>query len=97
MFQGKSSVCYEHKGYGLPACTLWTDRYLVDVMGEQAVSVAVTPNGYVHDYITRRISVKSYRRADAIARGSDNMQYFTEPMIVRMSIMNLLASLAKSR
>jgi len=67
------------KGYELPACALWTDRYLVDVMGEQTVSVAVTPNG----------------RADAIARGPDTIQYFTEPMIEKMSMTNFLTSLAE--
>jgi jumonji domain-containing protein 7 len=33
-------------GVEFPALTKWTDDYLVEKMGDQSVSVAVTPNGY---------------------------------------------------
>lgn len=33
-------------GVEFPALTKWTDDYLVQKMGDQPVSVAVTPNGY---------------------------------------------------
>jgi hypothetical protein len=32
-------------GYKLPSLQRWSDKYLVDTMGDRLLSVAVTPNG----------------------------------------------------
>jgi len=34
------------RGVEFPALTKWTDEYVVQRMGNQSISVAVTPNGY---------------------------------------------------
>jgi hypothetical protein len=32
-------------GYNLPSLERWSDKYLVETMGNRLLSVAVTPNG----------------------------------------------------
>ena len=32
-------------GYKIPSLQRWSDKYLVDTMGDRLLSVAVTPNG----------------------------------------------------
>lgn len=32
-------------GYKIPSLRRWSDKYLVDTMGDRLLSVAVTPNG----------------------------------------------------
>ncbi|XP_006460104.1 hypothetical protein AGABI2DRAFT_117066 [Agaricus bisporus var. bisporus H97] len=61
----------------IKATRKWTNEYLVQKMGDQQISVAITPNG----------------RADAITRGADNELYFVEPQIEQMTIHNLLSKL----
>jgi jumonji domain-containing protein 7 len=65
------------KGVEFPALTKWTDDYLVEKMGDQSVSVAVTPNG----------------RADAVTRAPDGKLYFAEPFTDSMTLRNLLKKL----
>ncbi|KAF8559104.1 Clavaminate synthase-like protein [Imleria badia] len=60
-----------------PALTKWTDDYLVQKMGDQSVSVAVTPNG----------------RADAVTRAPDGKLYFAEPFIDSMTLRGLFKKL----
>ncbi|TFL06008.1 Clavaminate synthase-like protein [Pterulicium gracile] len=55
----------------------WTNEYLTQAMGQQRVSVSVTPNG----------------RADSITRGSDGKLYFTEPCTEQITMSELLGSL----
>ncbi|KIJ70557.1 hypothetical protein HYDPIDRAFT_78159 [Hydnomerulius pinastri MD-312] len=65
------------KGVEFPALTKWTDEYLVQRMGNQSVSVAMTPNG----------------RADAVTRDVDGKLYFAEPFIDKMTMQELLTKL----
>lgn len=67
-------------GYKLPSLQRWSDKYLVDTMGDRLLSVAVTPNGY----------------ADAVTRGSDGKWYFVEPYYDKMTMGALLSKLAPS-
>ncbi|KAF8138280.1 cupin-like domain-containing protein [Boletus edulis] len=65
------------KGVECPALTKWTDDYLVQMMGDQSISVAVTPNG----------------RADAVTRAPDGKLYFAEPFIDSMTLRDLFEKL----
>ena len=42
-----SNVLRYEIGFKVPAQTLWTNDYLVENMGNQFISVAVTPDGCV--------------------------------------------------
>ncbi|KAF8897538.1 Clavaminate synthase-like protein [Infundibulicybe gibba] len=66
------------KGVDLPALHLWSQEYLIRKMGDQIISVSVTPNG----------------RADAIARAPDNKLYFVEPCVERMSMAEFMSKLS---
>jgi len=65
------------KGFKTPAFKLWSDEYLIDKLGDQSISVAVTPNGF----------------ADAVAKGPDNMLYFAEPHVDSMTMAEFLSTL----
>ncbi|KAH0839749.1 clavaminate synthase-like protein [Lanmaoa asiatica] len=65
------------KGLEFPALTKWTDDYLVQRMGGQSISVAVSPNG----------------RADAVTSAPDGRLYFAEPFIDSMTLHDLLKKL----
>ncbi|KIJ20025.1 hypothetical protein PAXINDRAFT_67223 [Paxillus involutus ATCC 200175] len=69
------------RGVEFPALTKWTDEYVVQRMGNQSISVAVTPNG----------------RADAVTCGIDGKLYFAEPFTDTMTIDELLAKLHSGR
>ncbi|KAJ7180091.1 cupin-like domain-containing protein [Mycena crocata] len=64
------------RGVQIPTVRLWDDEYLVQVMGEAEISVAVTPNG----------------RADSVTRDSDGMLYFVEPHVQKMTMSAFLFS-----
>lgn len=55
----------------------WTDRYLIEHMGERKISIAVTPTG----------------RADAITQGPDGRLFFAEPYVETMSMIRFLEML----
>lgn len=58
----------------------WSNKYLVDTLGDRLLSVAVTPNGY----------------ADAVTRSSDGKLYFVEPYYEKMTMRSLLSKLVPS-
>ncbi|KAI9466852.1 cupin-like domain-containing protein [Lactarius psammicola] len=68
------------KGYKIPNLQRWSNKYLVDTMGDSLLSVAVTPNGY----------------ADAVTRSSDGRWYFVEPYYEKMTMRSLLSKLVPS-
>lgn len=55
----------------------WTDRYLIERMGERKISIAVTPTG----------------RADAITQGPDGRLFFAEPHVETMTMGRFLEML----
>ncbi|KZT24484.1 Clavaminate synthase-like protein [Neolentinus lepideus HHB14362 ss-1] len=69
------------KGYKVPAQTLWSNNYLIECMGDQKISVAVTPDG----------------RADAITAGQDGREYFTEPHVQQMTMAEFLLKISSDK
>ncbi|KAF7976269.1 hypothetical protein HWV62_7156 [Athelia sp. TMB] len=69
------------KGYDFPALHHWSDEYLVQKMGDQAISLAMTPNG----------------RADAVTPGPGGMLYFVEPHTEHMTMELFLKKLADGK
>ncbi|KAI0269146.1 Clavaminate synthase-like protein [Gloeopeniophorella convolvens] len=67
------------KGYAIPSTRRWSNRYLIDTMGDSLLSVAVTPDGY----------------ADAVTRGADGKWYFAEPCSQKMTMGALLSKLGQ--
>ncbi|KAH8118306.1 cupin-like domain-containing protein [Phellopilus nigrolimitatus] len=66
------------KGFCPPALRKWDDEYLIERMGENPISVAVTPTGH----------------ADAITISEDGRKYFVEPQIEVITMKDLLNRLA---
>ncbi|KAI0254391.1 Clavaminate synthase-like protein [Lactifluus subvellereus] len=66
------------KGYTIPGLQQhWSNKYLIDSMGDRPLSVAVTPNGY----------------ADSVTRSPDGKWYFAEPYCQKMTMRSLLSKL----
>ncbi|KAH8830899.1 cupin-like domain-containing protein [Flagelloscypha sp. PMI_526] len=57
----------------------WTNEYLISIMRDEPISVAVTPHG----------------RADSVVRSTDKKLYFAEPHIETMTMNELLSSLGQ--
>ncbi|KAF9462654.1 cupin-like domain-containing protein [Collybia nuda] len=66
------------KGFQIPAYKLWSTEYLVQRMGSQKISIAVTPNGF----------------ADAIVAGPGDKLYFAEPLVEQMTMSDFLSKLS---
>ncbi|KAF7301700.1 Clavaminate synthase-like protein [Mycena indigotica] len=66
-------------GVDMIASRSWTDEYLSEALGNNTISVAVTPDG----------------RADAVTLGPDGQSYFVEPAVEQMSMSDFLSKLAK--
>ncbi|KAJ7638816.1 cupin-like domain-containing protein [Roridomyces roridus] len=66
------------RGVQLPSVRLWDNEYLAAVMGEQEISIAVTPNG----------------RADSVTQAPDGELYFLEPHVEKMKMADFLAKLS---
>ncbi|ETW83951.1 hypothetical protein HETIRDRAFT_123667 [Heterobasidion irregulare TC 32-1] len=56
---------------------MWSNRYLLEHMGDKSFTVAVTPNGY----------------ADAVTLGPDGSLYFVEPYIEQRTMSSFLCEL----
>jgi peptidyl-lysine (3S)-dioxygenase / protease len=85
-------------GYAIPGLQRWSDKYLIDIMGDNPLSVAVTPNGsdsdndmeYLEQY-THYLMLARY--ADAVTLSPDGKWYFAEPYYQRMTMRSLLSNL----
>ncbi|TFK55723.1 Clavaminate synthase-like protein [Heliocybe sulcata] len=69
------------KGHEVPAQNMWSNEYLIRCMGDQKITVAVTPDG----------------RADAITAGPDGREYFTEPHVQQMTMAEFLLKLSSDK
>ncbi|EPQ59252.1 Clavaminate synthase-like protein [Gloeophyllum trabeum ATCC 11539] len=65
------------KGHKVQAQEVWSNDYLIERMGDQKISVAITPDG----------------RADAITAGPGGKEYFTEPYVQQMTMAEFLDKL----
>ncbi|TFK43526.1 Clavaminate synthase-like protein [Crucibulum laeve] len=68
------------KGYKpVNAANLWTNEYLANKLGEQEISIAVTPNG----------------QADAVTQGPNGQLYFVEPLVEKMTMSAFLSHISE--
>ncbi len=75
--------------------TLWTNEYLEKKMGDQPISVSVTPNGYTRLTCFKDLTelCSLFSLADAVTTAPDGKDYFVEPHVESMTMREMLHKL----